>query len=144
MRALRPKPSPAVLLLVGSRCLRGLPVLVHEASRRVWGPRLRRTEQELAISLPPAHVAFSQCKQSTHRNPPSALSSSDSRSPGHTIHIARSGDGMKTGLPPTDSSTVDDAVGDRARSIHYRISLNFFCSRSNALFENQTPTLYSA
>src|SRR4030088_2514076 len=37
MRALRPKPSPAVLLLVGSRRLRGLPVLVHEASRRVWG-----------------------------------------------------------------------------------------------------------
>ena len=53
MRALRPKPSPAVLLLVGSRRLRGLPVLVHEASRRVWGLRLRRTEQELAISLPP-------------------------------------------------------------------------------------------
>src|ERR1700730_5032164 len=58
MRALRPKPSPAVLLLVGSRRLRGLPVLVHEASRRVWGLRLRRTEQRLAISprsccLPP-------------------------------------------------------------------------------------------
>src|SRR5258708_25983111 len=61
MRALRPKPSPAVLLLVGSRRLRGLPVLVHEASRRVWGLRLRRTEQELAMSLPP-HVAFRQCK----------------------------------------------------------------------------------
>src|SRR6266436_10395686 len=34
------------------RCLRGLPVLVHEVSRRVWGLRLRRTEQELALSLP--------------------------------------------------------------------------------------------
>jgi hypothetical protein len=45
--------SLAVLLLVGSRRLRGLPVLVHEASRRVWGLRLRRTEQELARSLPP-------------------------------------------------------------------------------------------
>src|SRR5271163_2924584 len=52
MRVVRPEPSPAVLLLVGSRRLRGLPVLVHEASRRVWGLRLRRTEQELAISLP--------------------------------------------------------------------------------------------
>ena len=41
---------PAVLVLVGSRRLRGLPVLVHEASRRVWGLRLRRTEQGLAIS----------------------------------------------------------------------------------------------
>src|SRR3982074_3442790 len=53
MRAFRRKPSPAVLLLVGSRRLRGLPVLVHEASRRVWGLRLRRTHQGLAISLPP-------------------------------------------------------------------------------------------
>ena len=53
MRALRPKPSPAVLLLVGSRRLRGLPVLVHEASRRVWGLRLRRTDLELAISSRP-------------------------------------------------------------------------------------------
>jgi hypothetical protein len=26
------------------RCLRGLPVLVHEVSRRVWDLRLRRTE----------------------------------------------------------------------------------------------------
>ena len=42
------------------RCLRGLPVLVHEVSRRVWGLRLRRTEQGLALSpllmLPSAHV----------------------------------------------------------------------------------------
>jgi hypothetical protein len=41
------------------RCLRGLPVLVHEVSRRVWGLRLRRTKQELALSrlftLPSAH-----------------------------------------------------------------------------------------
>src|SRR5260370_2125382 len=52
MRAVRPKPSPAVLLLVGSRRLRGLPVLVHEASRRVWGLRLRRTEQRLLAISP--------------------------------------------------------------------------------------------
>src|SRR5207302_10787978 len=32
------------------RHLRGLPVLVHEVSRRVWGLRLRRTEQELALA----------------------------------------------------------------------------------------------
>src|SRR5262252_6663213 len=42
-----------------SRCLRGLPVLVHEVSRRVWGLRLRRAKQELALSplsmLPSAH-----------------------------------------------------------------------------------------
>jgi hypothetical protein len=38
---------------LSSRRLRGLPVLVHEASKRVWGLRLRRTEQELAISPPP-------------------------------------------------------------------------------------------
>src|ERR1039458_8967687 len=41
------------------RRLRGLPVLVHEVSRRAWGLRLRRTEQELALSLrfmlPSAH-----------------------------------------------------------------------------------------
>jgi hypothetical protein len=41
------------------RCLRGLPVLVLEVSRRVWGLRLRRTEQVLALSrlfmLPSAH-----------------------------------------------------------------------------------------
>src|ERR1700727_169485 len=49
MRILRPKPSSAVLLMVGSRRLRGPPVLVHEASRRVWGLRLRRTGQELAL-----------------------------------------------------------------------------------------------
>src|SRR4030088_1555015 len=60
MRALRPKPSPAVLLLVGSRRLRGLPVLVHEASRRVWGLRLRRTDQGLAISPPPCCLPPSQ------------------------------------------------------------------------------------
>src|ERR1700682_3667970 len=41
------------------RCLRGLPVLVHEVSRRVWGLRLRRTGQALALALllmlPTAH-----------------------------------------------------------------------------------------
>src|SRR5262252_4370106 len=44
----------------GRRCLRGLPVLVHEVSRRVWGLRLRRAEQELALAflrmLPSAHI----------------------------------------------------------------------------------------
>jgi hypothetical protein len=38
----------------------GLPVLVHEVSRRAWGLRLRRTEQGLALSplliLPSAHL----------------------------------------------------------------------------------------
>ena len=51
MRALRPKPSPAVLPLVGSRHLRGLPVLVHGVSRRAWGLRLRRAAQQLALAL---------------------------------------------------------------------------------------------
>jgi hypothetical protein len=41
------------------RRLRGLPVLVHEVSRRVWGLRLGRTEPVLALSrrflLPSAH-----------------------------------------------------------------------------------------
>src|ERR1700738_2149343 len=37
-------------VLFGTRHLRGLPVLVHEVSRRVWGLRLRRTEQGLAFS----------------------------------------------------------------------------------------------
>src|SRR5271163_3594183 len=63
MRALRPKPSPAVLLLVGSRRLRGLPALVHDASRRVWGLRLRRTEQELAISPRPCCLPPMQKRQ---------------------------------------------------------------------------------
>jgi len=35
----------------GHRCLRGLPVLVHEVSRRGWGLRLHRAEQELALTL---------------------------------------------------------------------------------------------
>src|SRR5258708_27121343 len=35
-----------------SRHLRGLPVLVHEVSRRVWGLRLRRTAWGLALSTP--------------------------------------------------------------------------------------------
>src|SRR5882757_1332483 len=58
MRALRPKPSPAVLLLVGSRRLRGLPVLVHEASRRVWvydyaGPSRNLRYRSRPYCLPP-------------------------------------------------------------------------------------------
>src|SRR5207245_5603987 len=51
-RAVWPEPSPAVLRRFRHRHLRGLPVLVHEVSRRVWGLRLRRTERELALSLP--------------------------------------------------------------------------------------------
>src|SRR5664279_1131891 len=59
-RAVPPELSPAVLWLgCRHRCLRGLPVLVLEVSRRVWGLRLRRTDQELALSplfmLPSAH-----------------------------------------------------------------------------------------
>src|SRR5664279_2828144 len=59
-RAVPPELSPAVLWLgCRHRCLRGLPVLVLEVSRRVWGLRLCRTEQELALSrlfmLPSAH-----------------------------------------------------------------------------------------
>jgi hypothetical protein len=34
------------------RHIRGLPVLVHEVSRRVWGLRLRRTAWGLALSSP--------------------------------------------------------------------------------------------
>src|ERR1019366_6858537 len=45
---------------LGRKCPRGLPVLVHEVSRRVWGLRLRRTEAELALAfrlmLPSAHI----------------------------------------------------------------------------------------
>src|SRR5215472_9409755 len=59
-RAVRPKPSPAALQLTAPQALRGLPVLVHEVSRRAWGLRLRQTEQELALALllmlPTAHV----------------------------------------------------------------------------------------
>jgi hypothetical protein len=60
MRAVRLLPSPTVLSSgLAAGVPRGLPVLVHEVSRRVWGLRLRRTEQELALSLlsmlPSAH-----------------------------------------------------------------------------------------
>src|SRR5713101_7981386 len=34
------------------RHLRGLPVLVHGVSRRAWGLRLRRADQQLALTLP--------------------------------------------------------------------------------------------
>jgi hypothetical protein len=33
------------------RHLRGLPVLVHGVSRRAWGLRLRRADQQLALAL---------------------------------------------------------------------------------------------
>ncbi len=60
MRAVWPEPSPAVLRAFARRHLRGLPVLVLEVSRRAWGLRLRRTEQELALPLllmlPSAHI----------------------------------------------------------------------------------------
>jgi hypothetical protein len=55
-RAVRPEPSPAVLSLCFDRNLRGLPVLVHEVSRRVWGLRLRRTETGTRACAPD-HVA---------------------------------------------------------------------------------------
>src|SRR5882672_10496414 len=42
------------------RRIRGLPVLVHEASRRVWGLRLRRTDKGLAIPPPPCCLPPSQ------------------------------------------------------------------------------------
>jgi hypothetical protein len=52
------RPPPAT-----HRRIRGLPVLVHEASRRVWGFRLRRVDKELAIS-PPAMLPFTKSKAS--------------------------------------------------------------------------------
>ena len=52
MRAVWPEPSPADLLPGWAAGVsEGLPVLVHEVSRRAWGLRLRRTEQELALAL---------------------------------------------------------------------------------------------
>src|SRR5271157_5196965 len=60
MRAVWPEPSPTVLRLTFAAGISEvLPVLVHEVSRRAWGLRLRRTEQELALALlsmlPSAH-----------------------------------------------------------------------------------------
>jgi len=43
---------PSCGSLCRHRNLRGLPVLVYEVSRRVWGLRLRRIGQELALTLP--------------------------------------------------------------------------------------------
>src|SRR5208337_2389305 len=48
IRAERPKPSPVGPDKSGRP--RGLPVLVQEVSRRVWGLRLRRTAQGLALA----------------------------------------------------------------------------------------------
>jgi hypothetical protein len=56
----------------GGRCLRGLSVLVYEVSRRVWGLRLRRTEQGLALSppfmLPSAHFKDVGVRIASFRN----------------------------------------------------------------------------
>ena len=65
MRALRPKPSPACVLLLagGGRAPRSPGSCVtHEASGRVWGLRLRRTERGTR-DIAPARVALHcQCK----------------------------------------------------------------------------------
>ncbi len=55
IRAVRPKPSPVGPSADGRP--RGLPVLVQKVSRRVWGLRLRRTAQGLALTTL-NHVAF--------------------------------------------------------------------------------------
>src|ERR1017187_1268977 len=49
----------AVWTQLGPRRPGGLPALVHEASRRVWGLCLRRTDRRLAPSAF-GHVAFRQ------------------------------------------------------------------------------------
>jgi hypothetical protein len=61
MRALRPKPSPAVLPLVGSRHLRGLPVLVHEAFQACLGSTTTQDRGKNS-RYRSARVAFRQCK----------------------------------------------------------------------------------
>ena len=60
MRAVWPKPSPAVLQLTFAAGIFEVSRFsCMKFSRRVWGLRLRRTEQELALSrlfmLPSAH-----------------------------------------------------------------------------------------
>ena len=80
----------------GRRCLRGLPVLVHEVSRRVWGLRLRRTEQGLALSplfmLPSAHInrvgVRVVCFRSSIPTPPIPLS---------TLHCVPRGSSARLG-----------------------------------------------
>src|SRR5215472_2051612 len=62
-RAVWPKPSPADPLSGGLQVPR-FPVLVHEVSRRAWGLRLRRTGQELALSLLPLTVAAQDSRPS--------------------------------------------------------------------------------
>ena len=53
MRAVRPKPSPAVLRLTGPA---GIPEVSRFSCMKflgvLWNLRLRRTERELALSLP--------------------------------------------------------------------------------------------
>ena len=53
---------PAVL--VPNRRRRGLPVFVPEVSRRVWGLRLRRTDQGLALA-PPGMLPSAKFRAST-------------------------------------------------------------------------------
>src|SRR5262249_48633728 len=58
MRAVRPKPSPTDLLSVlDCRCLRGLPVLVHEVSRRAVGSSTT-PGQTGTRAIAPVYVAF--------------------------------------------------------------------------------------
>lgn len=58
MRAVRPGPSPAVMWhCCGHRNLRGLPVLVHEVSKRVVGPSTTPDRTGTRV-IAPVHVAF--------------------------------------------------------------------------------------
>ena len=51
---------PPACRMIRGRHLRGLPVLVHEVSRRAWGLRLRRADRAARV-IAPGHVAFRQC-----------------------------------------------------------------------------------
>src|SRR5215831_18678162 len=58
-----PEPSPAdlpSLLFLDSRCLRGLPVLVHEVSRRAVGSSTTPNRTGTR-AIAPVHVAFRAC-----------------------------------------------------------------------------------
>ncbi len=61
MRAVRPKPSPAACGWFSRRRLRGLPVLVHEVSRRALGSTTTQDRAETR-AIAPAHVAFRHFK----------------------------------------------------------------------------------